>query len=80
MRGNKGGNAAGQKNSQSSPLKDGTGQEPAARDSNQPDSGASTFQEGTGINLSHSVMEADNSQLIDQSPSMSQEVSSNKWL
>lgn len=34
MRGNKGGNAAGQKNSQSSPLKDGTGQEPAARDSN----------------------------------------------
>ena len=46
MRGNKSSNNAGQMNA--SPLKDGA-QESAARDNNQPDSGASTFQEGANM-------------------------------
>ena len=68
MRGNK-----NNSNASPSPHKDST-RESAARDNNQPDSGASTFQEGTTL-MPQSIMEADNSnQMMDQS-NLSQEVS-----
>ena len=68
MRGNK-----NNTNASPSPHKDGA-RESAARDNNQPDSGASTFQEGTTL-MPQSIMEADNSsQMMDQS-NTSQEVS-----
>ena len=65
MRSNKnGGNSAGQAvhgQKNSSPLKDAQ-DSAAAQSNNQPDSGASTFQEGTAH---QNVMEADNSQMME---------------
>ena len=66
MRGNK-------NNASPSPHKDGA-QESAARDNNQPDSGASTFQEGTTL-MPQSIMEADNSSSMMDQSNTSQEVS-----
>ena len=59
-----------------SPLKEGASElrhHGGAARNNQPDSGASTSQEGTM--MATSFIEADNSQLIESSPRYQQEVS-----